>query len=76
MAPTHTLARGNVVLTETPRFDVKQTRVRFPVVAKHSVSTPGDFFFFSSRADGVIDEWRPVIRGRACHRHTFPGTPR
>lgn len=24
----------NVVLTETPRFDGKQTRVRFPVVAQ------------------------------------------
>ena len=46
------LARGNVVLTETPRFDVKQTRVRFPVVATNSVRPSGDVFFCPSFARG------------------------
>ena len=47
----HKTRTRNVVLTETPRFDVKQTRVRFPVVATHSQYT-WRLLFFSSRADG------------------------
>ncbi len=44
-------SHAECVLTETPRFDVKQTRVRFPVVATHSQYT-WRLLFFSSRADG------------------------
>ena len=48
----HKTRTRNVVLTETPRFDVKQTRVRFPVVATNSVRPSGDVFFCPSFARG------------------------
>jgi len=43
----------NVVLTETPRFDVKQTRVRFPVVAHSTAPEHLAHIFCTRRSDAA-----------------------